>query len=126
MRIAAGKSYTAWEWILLFTLLAITTIATRAFGLSRNLSDAVIYTVVIFAVVITALRPAWGRPTFWRNLALIFVLHLIAVLVFLRTLPNDGHGVPGVPMIIAGTAEALLVGGTLWKRAVRSKHNRRE
>jgi hypothetical protein len=60
------------EWLLLFGLTAIAIVLTKLLGLRGRWSDAVIYTVVVFTVVIQMLRPAWDRPILWLSLSLTF------------------------------------------------------
>jgi len=104
------------EWLLLFGLIAIAIVSTKLLGLSRRWSDAVIYTVVVFTVVIQMLRPAWDRLILWRSLSLIFALHVIGILFVVEVMPRSRRGIPGLFMTIVGVTEGLVVVALLWKR----------
>ena len=125
MRLAGLKEFTMLEWIILFAVMAAAVMATERLGLSRQWKDAVIYTVVVFTVVLVALRPAWGRSAFWQTLASVFAVHVVAVFIIIQAFPAAARGFPGLFLIIAGMAESVALGGVLWKRAVQSKSDRR-
>ncbi len=74
------------EWVILLGLTACAIAASEVIGLNPLWKDGVAYTVVVFAVVLSVLWPAWGRKSFWTSLALIFVGHTIVLL----------SGAPGV------------------------------
>jgi hypothetical protein len=105
------------EWLLLFGLTAIAIVLTKLLGLRGRWSDAVIYTVVVFTVVIQMLRPAWDRPILWRSLSLIFALHVIGILIVVEVMPRSWRGIPGLLMTIVGVTEGLVVVALLWKKA---------
>jgi hypothetical protein len=105
--------------MVLIALWAGATLLSNFIGLSQIASDAVIYTVVVFGVVIAALRPAWGRRAFWRNVLFIFVLHVIGITFLVQLLAK--RSAPGVMMIIAGMIEGVLIGSVLWRRTVQAK-----
>src|ERR1035437_8223419 len=84
-------------------------------GLSPKWENACVYTVILFAVVIVALRPAWGRAIFWWRLAGVFVLHVIIMTTILEVLPATSQGLYGIPMIVSTIAESLLIGSILWR-----------
>jgi hypothetical protein len=121
MHLSGQKEFTVWEWVILFGLMAAAFAMAEVFGLSRKWEDGVVYTVVLFAVVVLALRPAWGRPAFWQNLVVLFALHVVGMIVVVSVLPVGRYGIPKLVWSIALMAEALLIGGVLWKRTARSK-----
>jgi hypothetical protein len=105
------------EWLLLFGLIAIAVASTKLLGFSRRWSDALIYTVVVFTVVIQMLRPAWNRLILWRSLSLIFVLHVVGTLFVVEVMPRSWRGIPGLFMTLVGVTESLGVVAILWKKA---------
>jgi hypothetical protein len=121
MRAAGEKKFSIVEWVVIFGLGATAVAITQFVAINQNWQDAIVYTVVLFTVVILALRPAWGRKAFWRNLTLIFVLHILAILVIEQSLPAGKRGLHGLPLTLIGMMEALLIAGALWKRSMRSK-----
>jgi hypothetical protein len=115
------KKSTILEWVILLGLTACAIAASEVVGLNQLWKDGVVYTVVVFAVVITGLRQAWGRKSFWRSLALIFVGHTIVLLVVLQALPPRRHGIPKLLLIPIGSIESVFIGGMLWNRMKASR-----
>jgi len=89
--------------------------------------DGVVYTVVLFAAIGTALRPAWGRKSFWTSLALIFAGHTMVLFVVPQALPPRRFGIPKLLLIPVGAIEGVLLTAMLWKRmkALRTSEARR-
>ncbi len=86
--------------------------------LSENLAKAATYTVIVFASLVMALRPAWRRLRLWIDLVGVFVLHTALVLPLLRLL--DSHSIRlnwavALPFV---AIELLLFLGLLWRRNV--------
>jgi hypothetical protein len=104
------------EWSVLLGLIVIAIFLTKLFALNQRWSDAVVYTVVVFTVVIEMLRPAWRRSALWRSLLLIFALHVIAILIFVQAMPRSWHGIPGLLMTVLGMTEGVLMISALWKK----------
>lgn len=113
------------EWMLLFGTLAVAVVTTKALHLREILADAVLYTVIVFSVVILALRAAWRRIVFWQNLIPVFMLHLIAVSVVVESFPRDSHGFSLIPFTLMAIVEALLIAGFVWRRTVQSDRPQR-
>lgn len=111
------NTFSAWEWAILLVLLAAGILASKLFGLTAVWREAIPYTIVVFAVVIMALRPAWHRRGFWQTLAGIFAIHAVLLALAGQIMPSI-IGISGVPMILGGMAEALLIGGLLWKKSM--------
>ena len=57
--------------------------------LSENLAKAATYTVIVFASLVMALRPAWRRLRLWVDLVVLFVLQVVLVLAVVNLL--DSH-----------------------------------
>ncbi len=104
------------EWVILLGLTACAIAASEVIGLNQLGKDAVVFTVVVFAVVITGLRPAWGRKSFWSSLALIFAGHTIVLLAVLQALPPRRFGIPKLLLVPIGGIESVFIAGVLWKR----------
>ena len=103
------------EWVILLGLTACALAASEVIGLNQLWKDGVVYTVVVFAVVITGLRPAWGRKSFWSSLALIFAGHTILLLAVLQALPPRRFGIPKLLLIPLAAVEGVFITGMLWK-----------
>jgi len=110
------KKFAILEWVILLGLTACAIAAAEVIALNQLWKDGVVYTVVVFAVVLTGLRPAWGRKSFWSSLALIFAGHTIVLLVVLQALPPRRFGIPKLLLIPLGSIESIVIGGMLWKR----------
>src|SRR5258708_35722543 len=104
------------EWVILLGLTACAIAASEVIGLNQLWKDAVVFTIVVFAAVITGLRPAWGRKSFWSNLALIFAGHTIVWLVMLQALPPQLFAIPKLLLVPIGGIESVFIAGILWKR----------
>jgi hypothetical protein len=106
---------------IVFGLLIAAIAISEGVGLQQKWEDGITYTVVLFAALIVMLRPAWGRPRFWYNVALLFVLHVVGTIFVLWSLPLGRFGVPKLFWSIALFAEGFLLLSILWKRAAGSK-----
>jgi hypothetical protein len=88
-------------------------------GLTPLWRDGVIYTVVVFAAVLTSLRPPWRRSEFWESLAAVFIGHTLilfwAVLVLQEFPTRRRFGMPKLLLIPLGSIEGVFIGGILWK-----------
>jgi hypothetical protein len=111
-----GKDFTAWEWIVLFGLAAVAIAITERIGLSQKWEDVIVFTVLLFSVLLVTLRQLWNNPGFWRNLLLAFAAHVFAVAVLVRVLPAWRFGFPKLVLIVVGMLEGLLLLGVLWRR----------
>ena len=109
------------EWVILLGLTACAIAASEVIGLNQLWKDAVVFTVVVFAVLISGLRPAWGRKSFWSNLALIFAGHIIVLLVMLQALPPRRFAIPKLLLVPIGGIESVFIAGILWKRMKASR-----
>jgi hypothetical protein len=110
------KKFVILEWVILLGLTACAIAASEVIGLNQLWKDGVVYTVVVFAVVLSVLWPAWGRKSFWTSLALIFAGHAIVLLVVLQALPPRRFGIPKLLLVPIGSIETVFIAGMLWKR----------
>jgi hypothetical protein len=86
--------------------------------LSENMAKAATYTVILFASLVMALRPAWRRLRLWVDLVVLLVLHVALVLPLANLL--DSHAIRlnwavALPFL---ALELLLLLGLLWRRNV--------
>jgi hypothetical protein len=115
------KKFRVGEWVVIFGVGAVTVATTELLHLSPPEEHAIVYTAIIFAIVIVTLRPLWGYKTFWWGLVAIFGLHTLAMIVLEQGLPVIARGFHGIPLTIAGMIESVLIAGALWRRSMRSK-----
>jgi hypothetical protein len=109
----AQKRSSFLEWAIFLGLSICAMAISEAIGLQHPWKDGVVYTVVLFAAVGTAMRPAWGRKSFWTSLGLLFVLHTLLLLPVLHALPHRSFGILDVP--VAGI-EGVVIAGIVWNR----------
>ena len=114
------KKSTILEWVIICGLTACAIAVSEAGGLTPLWKDAVVYTIVVFAVVLTTLRPPWRRREFWQSLAAVFIGHaliLLWALLVLQEFPaRRPFGMPKLLLIPLGSVESVFIGGMLWKR----------
>jgi hypothetical protein len=110
------KKFEILDWGIVLGLTACAVAASEVIGLKQVWEDGVAYTVILFATVVTALRPAWRRASFWSSLALIFAGHMIVLLAVLGALPPRRFGIPKLLLIPLGIVECGFMLGFLWKR----------
>jgi peptidoglycan/LPS O-acetylase OafA/YrhL len=114
------KKSTILEWVIILGLTVCAIAVSEVVGLTPLWQDAVVYTVVVFAVVLTALRPPWGRREFWQSLAAVFIGHtfvLLLALMVLQEFPAPRRfGMPKLLLVPVGAVECVFVGGMLWKK----------
>jgi len=104
------------ELVIFWGLSICAVVVSEMIGLKQLWEDGVVYTVVLFAAIGTALRPAWGRKSFWTSLAPIFTGHMILLLVVLQALPPRRFGIPKLLLVPLGAIEGAFIAGILWKR----------
>jgi hypothetical protein len=112
----AQEKFAVLEWAIMLGLTACAIAVSDTTGLNQLWKDGVVYTVVLFAVMGTTLRPAWGRKSFWTSLALIFAGHTIVLVMLLEALPLRRFGIPKLLLIPIAAVEGLFITGILWKR----------
>jgi len=110
------KKSTILELVIFWGLSICAVAASEVIGLNQLWKDGVVYTVIVFAAIGTALRPAWGRKSFWTSLALFFAGHTIVLLVVLQALPPRRFGIPKLLLIPLGSIESVFIAGFLWRR----------
>jgi hypothetical protein len=125
MRVAGSRTFTVLEWVVLFGLGIAAVAITESIGVQQKWEDGIVYTVALFTILVIVLRPAWGRPRFWRTLALLFALHVAGAIFLLSTLPLDSrYGVPKLVWSFALAVEGLMMATVLWRNAAIAKGRR--
>ena len=124
MRIAGHKTGTFWEWVVILGSAAAAIAITKVAGIAQAWQTATAYTVMLFVCVIVALRPAWGRPNFWRALIVAVVLHALTVFSAIREFPRTSQEFHGIPLIASGMVEGLLILGFLWRASTKKSSQR--
>src|SRR4051794_34525050 len=104
------------EWIVFLVPSICAVVASGTVGLDHMWRDGIVYTVFLFAAIVSALRPAWRRKSFWTTLALIFAGHAILLLATLQALPPRQHGIPKLLLLPIGAVEGAFIVAILWKR----------
>ena len=115
MRLAGSKITTLWEWVAIFGSLVAVVVLTEVAGVAPVWQTASAYTVIVFACVIVPLRPAWGRPNFWKALMIALILHSLIVSSAIREFPRTILEFHGITQMASGVVEGLLILGFLWR-----------
>lgn len=120
------KKFAILDWGIILGLTACAVAASDVIGLKQRWEDGIVYTVVLFATVLTVLRTAWRRASFWSSLALVFAGHMILLLAVLGALPPRRFGIPALLLIPIGMVECVFITGLLLKRmkALRNSEHR--
>jgi hypothetical protein len=118
MRTASTKDDKPWQWLAIFGTMALAIVICELVSLAAKWQDAIVYTVMVFAIVIVTLRIAWGRKVFWHSLVGVFVLHMIGVIVVVQAFPFGRFGIPKLLFLPTGMVEVLLIIAVLWRRTV--------
>ena len=84
--------------------------------LSDNVAKTTTYTVIVFASLVMALRPAWRRLRLWVDLAILLVLHVALVLPLVSLLDSRSIGLNWVIALPFVALELVLFLGLLWRR----------
>ena len=116
MKICGAERSTVWEWVLIFGLTVAAIAVTKNIGLAQKWQDGIVYTVALFAVITGSMRPAWNLAGFYRNLSLLFLLHIVGMVVLISVLRVGALGIPKLIWTMALIAEAVLFSAVLWRR----------
>jgi hypothetical protein len=84
--------------------------------LNENMAKAATYTVIVFASLVMALRPAWRRLRLWVDLLILFVLHVVLVLPLVNFFDSHSIRLSWVLALPFTGLELLLFLGLLWRR----------
>jgi hypothetical protein len=66
-------------------------------------------TIMVFYVIIWASRDNYRYKTFWMGLTAFFLLHAIGMVLLNLSLPETSLGFRGIPLIIFGMGEVILI-----------------
>jgi hypothetical protein len=108
------STFSLTEYVIIGGVVAASIGLSLALRLSPKWEHGVEFTVLLFAVLIMALRPVWREPFFWRGLAVAFLAHVTVAWLVTRALPSDSRGIRGVPALAIGMIEGLLLLNVLW------------
>lgn len=84
--------------------------------LNENMAKAATYTVIVFAALVMALRPAWRRLRLWVDLLVLFVLHVALGLLLVNFFDSHSIRLSWVLALPFVGLELLLFLGLLWRR----------
>jgi hypothetical protein len=110
-----------WEWLAIVVVAAVMFLVSEYAGLPARWGNALLYTVVLFTIMIVSFHSDWRRRVFWRTLGLIFVMHSLSVGLLVQTMPNSDRGIAGLPMTLTALTESCVILGVLWKRKAISR-----
>jgi hypothetical protein len=111
-------------WILAVVALGLGLLAARISDLHllrENTATAAGYTVIVFACLTMALRPAWPRLRLWVDLVVLLALHVALVLPLVNLLNSHSIRLNWAIALPFVAVELLLALGVLWRRNVRNR-----
>lgn len=113
------------DWVVCLGLPICAFAVSAVVGLVPLWQDALVYTVIVFAAILTALRPPWRQLEFWQTLGGVFAAHTLVVLwaiLVLQEFPDyRRRGVPKLTLCLVAAVEGVFIGGVLWKRIAELK-----
>src|SRR6266536_2529020 len=121
---ASHKAFTIAEWAVVLALAASAFAVSELIGLTPKWEDGIVYTVVVFAVVVAALRSLWHRAVFWKGLTLAFMGHTIVLVVAIQALPPWRYGLPKLLLIPIGGLEGVFIAAIVRRRMAVQKSSR--
>jgi hypothetical protein len=72
---AKVNEFGIWSWVAVSVACGAAVAITEFAGLRGKWEDVIVFTVLLFAMLISLYRPRWGSMSFWWKLLLIFILH---------------------------------------------------
>lgn len=103
------------EWAIVLFCVAAAVLVSKVANISPKWEHATIYTILVFASVVVALRRAWRYAGFWYRIGVVFVLHCGAIIVITLQLPLESQGIRGIPLIAGSITEGLIIISVLWR-----------
>jgi hypothetical protein len=116
---AKANEFGIWSWVAVSVACGAAVVITEFTGLRGKWEDVIVFTVLLFTMLILLYRQRWGSLSFWWKLLLIFVLHAVAATIILQSVLIGPHGIPGLPMIAITMAEAVFFIVLLDRRTTR-------
>jgi hypothetical protein len=112
----AKRKFAILEWgVVLVPSLAVV-VLTNVIGLNALWKDGVVYTVVLFAAIVSVERSAWRRTVFWTSLALVLCAHTLILFSLLQMLAPNRFGMPKLLLIPFAVVEGVFILAILRKR----------
>lgn len=98
-----------WSWVTIFAACCAAIAITEYAGVQQKWEDVIIFTVLLFTMLVLVFRPDWRRKSFWWELLMVFVLHAIAATVILQSVAIGPHGIPGLLMTGITIVEGMFI-----------------
>jgi hypothetical protein len=107
-----------WLGVMLLSALWATAIIIREhFQLEAGGFVVATYIVLLFATIVFAFRPAWGRRVFWLGVGILLGLHALAGLALVLLVPSSLHILRSFLTVIV-VVDLLLTMSVLWRITV--------
>jgi hypothetical protein len=104
-----ANNFGAWSWVAVSAACIAAVAITEFTGLQGKWEDVIVFTVLLFSMLILLYRSRWGNKSFWFKLLLIFIVHVVATAICLHSVTISPHGIPGLLMTAITMAEAIAV-----------------
>lgn len=105
----AKRKFAILEWAVVLLPSLFVVILAKVIGLNSLWKDGIVYTVVLFAAIISVERLAWRRTAFWKSLALILAAHTLILFSLLQMLTPNRFGMPKLLLIPFGLVEGVFI-----------------
>jgi hypothetical protein len=106
---AKANEFGIWSWVAVSVASVAAVAITEFAGLRGKWEDVVVFTVLLFTMLILIYRQCWGSVSFWRKLLLVFIVHAVAATIILQSVTIGPQGIPGLLMTAVTIAEAVIV-----------------
>ena len=104
------------EWLIVLVPSIAGYAAAELVGLRQLWEDGLIYTVVVFATVISVQRLAWGQRAFWTGLVMILAAHTLILTTIVQSLEPRRFGFPKILLLPIAAIEGTFIVAILRKR----------
>lgn len=108
-------------WIII-VIAAIVGLASAWWADSHRVTDNIArsagYTIILFACLVMALRPAWRHPRLWLNLLMLLALHVALILPLVAFLDARSIRLNWALALPFTGVELVVFLGFLWRRNV--------
>ena len=112
----AKRKFAILEWAVVLLPSLFVVVLAKVIGLNALWKDGVVYTVVLFAAIISVERSAWRRSAFWKSLALILGAHTFILFSLLQLMTPNRFGMPKLLLIPFAVVEGAFILAILRKR----------
>jgi hypothetical protein len=98
-----------WSWIIIILACAASVVLSELGGLRGKWEDIIVFTTLLFSILLFLYRPLWRTRSFWQIFVVTFIIHAVAISVVLRVQLKNSTAASGLLMTAITMLEALLI-----------------